>query len=152
MMLDTKPTVTMAKAACTKPNLIGSGKYRNVYRKDNSEWCFKVDRQSFLRGDNKSEWETYLMIKDAPWLNEWVRIPEMHMLDNGILAARYIEGTHPDRHIRCYPDHHRYNCIGDDCWAYKVTPAVLINDIHSENIIVTAEKVVYLIDLGHGIY
>lgn len=153
MLLDVKPTEAMAKQAMSrKYNIIGSGAYREVYRADDSEWCFKVDLRKSLFGGNQSEWETYLQVYNAPWLNDGLRIPEMHMLSNGILAVRYIEGTHPDKRIRCVPETHRYNCIGEDCWAYRVTNYVTINDIHPANLIMTADKILYIIDLGHGIY
>lgn len=150
------PTVKTAEYALDKGEIIGSGAYRYVYKTKRSKWVYKVNKaNSWGSHGNKEEYETYLSVKRKGSLPPGVKMPEMHLLENGVLAAEYIKGKHPQS--SCSPRYHDFdnNCselLGQgECWARKFAD-VNLYDIHCYNVIIGDDGYIYVIDLGHGEY
>jgi hypothetical protein len=143
------PTLRKARYAIEKGTLIGEGSYRKVYRTRRGKWVYKVNIGGKGVGSNRWEWNTYQDYHDNLNLPENVRIPQMHYLPNGIIAAEYVNGKEPNND--CYRDYHVSSCPGVDvCWAEKVKN-VPISDIHYQNVLITDGGLIYIIDLGHGL-
>ncbi len=145
------PTLRKARNAKRIGKMVGSGCFRKVFRTGSSKWAYKFDKSegSTGNGSNYSEYQTYLAIKDSGRLPESVRLPEMHLLEGNILAVEYVKGKHPDNW--CDPDYHVSRCPGKDkCWAGRFQRSP-IRDMHNQNVILTKDGTLYLIDLGHGL-
>lgn len=154
MATEKLPTQRKARYAVKYGRKVGSGSYRTVYRTSRSRWVYKVDNEStWGEHGNREEYEAYISLRNNNRLPEGVKLPEMHLVGR-YLAAEFIEGKHPtswctpSRYKDYSPDHYE-NCSGADCWATKCngTP---INDLHKDNVIVTDDGTVYIIDIGHG--
>lgn len=151
--MSTVPNVRTARYALKKGRMIGAGAYRKVYKSKRGQWVYKVDKTDcYGKHGNAEEYETYLILK-ASQLPPGVKIPEMHLLPNGVLAAEYIDGVQPKNW--CSPDYHGSNCSEhfdktSSCWARKfVNSPIFFADLHNGNVVVKGD-VVYVIDLGHG--
>lgn len=150
------PTMRQARYAKVAGRNIGDGSYRKVYKTPRGKWVFKVNRTDDEYGrryGNEGEYKTYLKLKDSNILPDGVKLPEMHLLSDGTLAAEYVKGEHPKNW--CSPDYHGSwgsDCDGTgDCWANKFKDGGFpVKDMHPENVIVTEDGTVYIIDLGHG--
>ena len=147
-MAEGLPTLRKARYAKERGKVLGDGSYRIVYRTRGSKWVYKfnLDANSEL-GNNVHEWKTYQQYKSMD-LPGGVKLPEMHYLNGGIIAAEYIDGKHPEN--ACYRDWHSEECPGiTECWSEKVKH-VPVSDIHHQNVLITNSGDIYLIDLGHG--
>lgn len=142
------PTRSSVRYALQYGIKIGEGLYREVYKTKRGKWVYKIDFDPSNSCGNADEYEAYLKVKALPEL-EGVRVPEMHYID-GVLVAEYIEGYHPD--YSCYTDFHVPECTDHKgCWINKITGwAARIADLHSENVKITDDGTVYIIDLGFG--
>jgi hypothetical protein len=148
----------MARRIITSGIKIGEGSCRKVYATKYGKWAVKVNIYRKVYGGNTTEYNTYLDFKNKP-LPEGVKIPEMHLLKDGILVVERIKGKHPtnwcenDFHVEAVSgDEYEYSteCPGlDKCWAEK-TKDVKIKDLHPYNVKVLRDGTVYIIDLGHG--
>jgi serine/threonine-protein kinase RIO1 len=148
-VVKTLPSIEEAHLAFSHSrNRIGSGSFREVYRLPNSYWAYKRDKSRYSKTDgNKAEWSNYKrLITTAIPAN--IRLPEMFMLSNGILAVQFIEGKVPTQEF-CYPDYH---CCDeqDSCfWTiYGEALENLVGDMHSYNVIIDQLGNIYMIDLG----
>lgn len=151
--MTTVPSVRTARYALKKGKVIGSGAYRRVYKSKRGKWVYKVDKTDvYGNHGNTEEYATYQLLKTRQ-LPPGVKIPEMHMLPNGVLAAEYIDGVQPKNW--CSPDYHGSNCSeryspDEACWARSfVNSPIYFADLHNGNVVVK-DGVVYVIDLGHG--
>lgn len=141
------PTERKAMYAIYHGKVVGEGSYRKVFRTGRSRWVYKVDTTRESVGSNSYEWQTYLEYCNAK-LAKGVKIPEMHLIDGNIIACEYIKGKHPKN--ECYRDYHVEECPGEDnCWAEKVKN-IKIADIHFQNVLISKDGTIYIIDLGHG--
>jgi predicted Ser/Thr protein kinase len=148
------PTVRMAKIARSRGSIIGPASvFRLVYKCKTSKYVFK-----FLRGDtnrsrrtaNAREYAVYTILKETVTLPDGVKLPEMYLLADGTLAAEYIDGYHPNESTCDGYGHSRKKCPGlDSCWATKVLE-VGLRDIHHQNVLITDDGTVYIIDLDGG--
>lgn len=150
-----KPNVRTARYALKAGRMFASGSYRKVYKTVKAKWVYKVDREdTFDQHGNREEYQTYLSMKDLT-LPEGVKIPEMHLLNNGVLAAEYIQGETPPNW--CSSDYHASNCTERNhnprpCWARKFAGMdITVKDLHNGNVVVTENGDVYIVDLGHGL-
>jgi hypothetical protein len=147
--LEAIPTVDDAMAISTEDNYLGSGCYRTVYRKKGSRWVIKVDNED--GAVNRKEYETYLQFR--PSLTNNVYFPEMHLLDNGVLVAEFIDGVCGN--MRCWNYSNgvigcKQNCQ-EECWAQRIEYlANQIQDLHYQNIRILPNGDIYIIDLGEG--
>lgn len=146
-LIDPGPSVAEAvKAVCTG-RLFPAGSYRDVYHLPGSKWVYKVDipHSWTNRGGNKDEYAAYLELKDN--LPNSIKIPEMHLLDNGMLAAQFIDGESPSANCGRY----YHDCQDqENCFWTEYGPSIheVTRDGHFQNVIVSREGDVYVIDLG----
>ena len=142
------PTLRKAMYAFANGKIIGEGEYRTVYRLRSGRWVYKVDSHTHNSvGTNLWEWETYKRYSQIE-LPENVKFPEMYLLEGNVIAAEYVKGKHPDN--ECYRTEHVDSCPGKDvCWAEAVKD-IPIGDLHSENVLISPNGTVYIIDLGCG--
>lgn len=150
LALDMPTVEDSERVTSDESNYLGSGCYRTVYRETGSKWVFKVENTYSGRySTNKVEYETYLQFH--PSLQGNVKFPKMYLLDNGILAAEYIEGSQGE--YNCWRPGFP-GCDRDceiDCWAKQIEfLSELIDDLHYQNVRVTPTGDVYIIDLGEG--
>jgi hypothetical protein len=138
------------KAISRASNCIGSGVDRQVFRLKDSPWVYKKERNG-CKGVNASEYATYLELSTL--LPEGVAFPLMALLDNGVIAAEFIDNevdAIADPNSECDFDGHV--CDNETvCW---VTPwialaesADVINDLHGGNVRIN-NGTLYIIDLG----
>lgn len=148
-MAEGAPTLRKAMYAVHHGKMIGEGAYRVVFRTRSGKWVYKVNSTTERVGGNFTEWKTYNRLLNSNILPVGVKLPEMHYLNGGILAAEYIKGRHPE--VECYPEYHDEDlCPGKDlCWAEKIK-GVPISDLHFENVLITDDGTIYIIDLGFG--
>lgn len=160
MLTETLPTVAEIEAAIKVGNLVGAGIFRSVYRIRDTKWVVKVE--CYGEGVNQKEYETRERL--APSMTrENLRFPEMHMIGE-YLIAEYVQGSSGDRECKgshTYKNalcHYSKGCARKDygtcpdngnCWA-EITKEVsrVVADIHQNNVIITDDKIVYVIDLG----
>ena len=149
----TVPSVRTARYALKKGRIIGSGAYRKVYKSQRGKWVYKIDKDdTYGNHGNAEEYETYKILKTRQ-LPPGVKLPEMHMLPNGVLAAEYVDGVQPNSW--CSPDYHGSNCSeyrdkDNTCWARRFANSpIFFADLHNGNVVIK-DDVVYVIDLGHG--
>lgn len=147
------PTVRMSLMAKSRGEKIGPpSAYRDVFKCKTSRFVYKFPGGRYYDaiGANEREYATYLKILSSMILPQGVKVPEMHLLENGALAAEYIDGRHPDYNGCSGSGHESYRCKGEDrCWATKVI-LLGLRDMHYQNVIVTEDGTVYLIDLDGG--
>lgn len=146
-MAEGLPTLRKAKYAITHGRMIGKGSYRKVFRTQRSRWVYKVNQFPNIHiGSNAEEWRTYQKFSSIE-LPEGVKIPEMHYLPGGIIAAEYVKGVSAP--TDCYRDYHDEDCENPEiCWAERLKN-VQISDIACDNVVIQGD-VIYIIDLGHG--
>lgn len=146
-MAEGAPTVRKAMYAIQHGELIGQGSYRKVFRTSRGKWVYKVNiSPSIDIGSNAHEWKTYQRFVNVE-LPKRVRLPEMHYLNGGIIAAEYINGITPEN--TCYRDYHDETCPGiNKCFA-EVVKDIDISDIACDNVVIK-DGIIYLIDLGLG--
>lgn len=145
-MVDTLPTIEEANDAINHGKRFTEGSYRNVYHIPGSKWVYKTDiRKGYPQG-NIDEWEAYLDKKDS--LPAGIKYPEMHMLDNGVLAAEFIDGEIAS--WDCWMGDHACTSL-DDCFWIKneYLLSSVTRDGHPGNIRVMPNGDIYIIDLGH---
>lgn len=155
MATENLPTQRKARYAVKFGRKIGEGSYRTVYKTIRSRWVYKEDiHGSYGSHGNREEFEAYTSLSNNNRLPNGVKLPEMHMVGN-YLAAEYIKGKHPANwctpsRYRDYKADHYSNCPGEkECWATKCN-GVPVNDLHNENVIITADGTIYIVDVGHG--
>jgi hypothetical protein len=156
MLLKEKvPTLEEIQAILSGADKIGEGSWRTVYRVPGSRWVIKVDTpEDFYgdddNGDNAAEYVAYLELKNSGLLTDYIKIPEMHLIGEYIVAE-YIEGEHPEN--SCWTGFHTEYCPGTkNCWRTKFNDCGFHNhDLHSDNIKITDDDVIYIIDLGAGV-
>lgn len=142
------PTIEEAQLALEKGADLGSGSSRNVYRYGNSPWVFKFTHHySSNSNANTDEFNNFLDLLDVE-LPEGIRIPDMYMLPNGVLAAEYIKGKSPLND--CWGCGH--NCDDpDDCWYSKFDDIESrydgLRDISKFNVLIADDGTLYVIDL-----
>jgi hypothetical protein len=151
-MVDTLPTVEEYLRAITNMNnIIGEGRDRVGFHIPGSNWVYKSAKYPIDR-INQREYNKYteLMNSDLP---DGIAIPEMHLLSNGVLAARYILG---DRPKNCYwRTHEKHQDDYYSCWLNAVElfsdkfslldSSALCNIRLVDN---DGEVTIYVIDLG----
>lgn len=148
MQTITRPTNAAAMKAHDKGIVIGEGSSRRVFWKKGSYWAYKFIYSSSSNFDaNKDEFANYLNIKNN--LPEGINLPEMVLLDNGVLATQYIPGEQSA--TECWGGKH--DC-GDaaTCWYSTVMMAQIerirgFGDISWANVITTDDGKLYVIDL-----
>jgi hypothetical protein len=92
----TAPSVKESeKAISSEKYLLGSGCDRMGFRIPGSRWVYKMEKPHASGRANRREYEAYTKLMDIPELLGNVHLPEMHLLENGIIAAEYIEGVKP---------------------------------------------------------
>ncbi len=91
--------------------LVGSGCDRRGYRIPGSRWIYKVAKYANSY-TNRQEYLHYqsLMVKTLP---ARIAIPEMHLLDNGVIAAEYIDGDKLESYCNDHDSHYEDY---DACW------------------------------------
>jgi serine/threonine protein kinase len=132
----------------THGQFVGSGCYRNVYKAKTGKYVYKFDSFNHCgEGSNTHEYATYKFLCENYDMPEGVKLPKMELVD-GVIVAQYIKGEHPDY---CYPQHcyESSSCKKFGCWALKLKNFP-VNDLHSDNILVTKDGTIYIIDLGNG--
>ncbi len=154
------PTLAEIELAIKANVYVGSGVFRSVYRIPNTRWVVKVDYDGKT---NRREYDNRERL--APSLTkDNVRFPEMHLVGK-YLIAEYVKGH--SGNLGCKNDatikngyryHYNKGCArkaqgtcpeNGECWA-EATKEIseCVADVHQNNVIVTDEKVVYVIDLG----
>jgi hypothetical protein len=149
MQTMTRPSVKQAMQAHNKGTVIGEGSSRRVFWKKGSFWAYKfLYNLSWSRTANKDEYANYLELKDR--MPEGIKLPTMELLDNGILATEYIEGTQSE--FDCYADSHE--CDDEkNCWLTRLINSGMdfsltgFKDISWANVILADSGDIYLIDL-----
>lgn len=142
------PTIEDSVATIKAVNIIGEGSSRTVYWDGKSQWAFKVGHTQWTTEDsNASEFENWTAIKDVQ-LPAGVRIPEMHMLTNGVLAVEHINGWHPES--SCWGMTHECDNEGT-CWYTQFETSGIerikgFGDVSYANVIM-ADDGIYVIDL-----
>lgn len=162
MLTDLEPLPTLdeiKKIINTSEYYVGAGAFRTVYRKSGSRWVIKSTYDAKV---NEREYANYLRIKPS-MSNPSLRLPEMHMVGE-YLIAEYVDGIEGDENcwnsnIKWAGDWKAYytkgcadpdNCsAGANCWA-ELTKEIsaTVADLHSNNVRVTNDGTVYIIDLG----
>lgn len=147
-VLTNMPSIAEAELATSVPgNFIGKGVSRETYRLPGSSWAYKIETPyGKNKKANETEWIAYNELKDT--LPEGIKFPEMHLLDNGIIATEFIDGEHPDN--QC-------SSIGHRCWienrdrcfwtVYLPIISLVIYDGHNANIILKDDSI-YIIDIN----
>lgn len=140
-----RPSEREAEIARTWGTKIGFGAFRDVYRRPESRWVYKFDATG---GDaNRREAENYRRIQQ--YLGDLFDVPEMVLLDNGVLAAEFVEGklgveVHPYDAPEC-------PCLSHgipDCWRKLITRIPnKFDDLHGRNVKIVDKKIV-IIDIG----
>lgn len=148
------PTVRMAKINRTRGNQIGCpSAFRDVFKCKTSKYVYKFVRPSrweVSQQSNSREYANYLKMKEILILPDGVKLPEMHLLADGTIAAQYIKGVHPQYTGCNESSHHNKNCPGiESCWATKIIPLGL-RDVHHQNVLIAADGTIYIIDLDGG--
>lgn len=145
-------------------NSIDMTSSRGVYINPTYEWVYKFEDYQ----QNESEYKLAKFYYEHPeMLPEMVRVPEVVLLDDEVLAMQYIDGEHPpecatyDGNIGCYVESckcskemlEHYN----GCWRkhLHITEAFgydspLINDCHNRNVLIDKNYYIWIIDLGYG--
>jgi serine/threonine protein kinase len=139
---------TRAEHARTKGKRIGSGAYRTVYKAKNGKYVYKFNTSNYgIKdvGSNYHEYQTYQRLQNVT-LPAGVRIPKMKYID-GVIVAEYIKGHEP----RYWCNWGWHSC-GDEanCYATKMGKDFPIRDIKPDNLRITADGTIYVIDLGNG--
>lgn len=95
-MAENMPTLEECREATSNAEYkIGEGRDRVGYHIPGSRWVYKV--QHYSRGfANAQEYDKYVRISAANYTE--VMIPEMHLLENGVIASEFIDGDEPDYH------------------------------------------------------
>lgn len=144
------PTVEASEDARWNGTKIGAGAFRDVYRLGNSRWVYKFDG-GFI-GANKQEAINYNKIQE--YLGKHYAVPEMILLENGALAAEFVEGKLAAE-VHAYSDP---NCVCmshgiPDCWRKLIAPlAAKFDDLHGRNVIISPNGKLVIIDIGEGGY
>lgn len=146
-------TLEEIEVALSDADEIGSGAWRKVYRVPGSRWVIKVDSPEDYfpgGGDNAAEYAAYLELINSGLLTNTIRVPEMHFV-GGYIVAEYVEGEHPEN--SCWPGFHTELCPGkDSCWRTEFVGCGFDSlDLHSNNIKITDDGSIYMIDLGGGV-
>lgn len=118
---------------------IGQGVTRRVYYRPGDYWAYKVVHDAVHDDSNSMEYENGIYFRSM--LPAPIRIPEMHLLSNGILAVQYIHGEGPhsfDEQCSCQ------NTVLGRC-VYDIVD--FLSDVHEGNIIISKNEI-WLIDLG----
>lgn len=87
------PTMEECNKAISNPEYeIGKGKDRRAFRVPGSKWVYKV-ADYYDTYTNPGEIERYTMLMNNPDLiPEGLHFPEMHLMENGVVAAQFIDG------------------------------------------------------------
>ena len=141
MLTETRPSVEEANKAVSEGMKIGEGAYRMVYRLPGSDWVYKVSVGFYGGAPNEDEYENYRHIIKSPEKYEGFNIPETVLLDNGMIAQRYIKGNRAPYDCSMAPfspEYYRCTCKDEygfsECW-YSTTG--IIEDNHSGNVIIS---------------
>ncbi|KAI4218410.1 MAG: hypothetical protein L6R40_008776, partial [Gallowayella cf. fulva] len=97
--------------------MIGAGRDRRGYHIPGSRWVYKVAKYPSERV-NRREYDSYRKVVDSGSMPAGLHLPEMHLLDNEVMASEYIPGERPKScDWRTHADTH----IEDDaCWTNVV--------------------------------
>ena len=129
----------------------GNGASRRCYWDRKSKWAYKfiiVGEECNNPKANLEEWQHYSAL-DTENLGI-VKVPEMKLLSNGILAIEYIEGNHPAND--CWTGYHECGDI-PECWYNRINGRRMarnikgFHDISPFNVIETTSGNIYVIDL-----
>lgn len=145
-MVDSLPTVDEANNAINYGKRFTEGSCRNVYYIPGSKWVYKTDMHYAYSQGNAAEWAAYLDKKDS--LPAGIKYPEMHMLENGVLAAEFIDGEVPS--WGCWESEHDCEDVSKCFWLinFELISSVT-RDGHPGNLRVMPNGDIYIIDLGH---
>lgn len=150
-----QPTVERAEYAREYGEMVGEGSSRRVFWDGTSRWAYKFiinDDPWNNKKANREEFDNYLKLSDADL--GIIKLPEMQLLNNGVMAIEYIKGSHPSND--CYSGQHDFGC-GDspDCWYNKTNARHYesnvkgFRDISWANVIVAESGDIYAIDLEY---
>lgn len=151
--MNTLPTVAESEKAIDEGSskyLLGCGKDREGYHIPGSRWVYKLAKYPEDRV-NENEYQRYIEITQSGRLPENVRIPEMHLLPNGVIAAEYVDGDRPRCSWRAHDEHPSdYVCWKDSL--RKVEHDFNMSDSSAAcNLRLTTidgAEILYIIDLG----
>jgi hypothetical protein len=144
----TRPTLAAALKAHSRGTEIGEGSSRKVFRYGKNFWAYKfIYRGSSNTDANVDEFENYQRVKDC--MPFGIKLPEMVMLESGVLATEYIDGYQSD--TDCWGGVH--DCDDEpNCWYTRIHKSGLervegFRDISWANVIMTDAGDLYIIDL-----
>lgn len=146
MLTAEMPTLEEAQQAISRGRRLSGGSVRKVYHIPHSKWVYKVDIRPGTYGCNADEYEAYQAKKDN--LPEGIYLPRMFMLDNGILAAEFIDGAQPpdDCGMFYHECFDRASCF----WTHYSDKLREVScDVHFQNVLIAKTGKIYVIDLGH---
>jgi hypothetical protein len=83
---------------------VGSGWDRHGYHIPGSRWIYKVAKDP-NNDVNQGEYSRYQELQEQ-FLPDGIAIPEMHLLENGIIAAEFIDGEKPHEYCRDHDSHY----------------------------------------------
>lgn len=145
------PSVEESEHARRYGNMIGRGAFREVFHIPGTEWAYKFERtdeNAWFKTSkpNLVEIENFTNHRDK--LPYGVDFPEMLMLDNGVVAVKFIKGVLAGT---VHGDWNDCVCASHgipDCWALKVAN-IPLKDLHGKNVMICPEdKKIYIIDIG----
>jgi RIO-like serine/threonine protein kinase len=145
------PSVKRAYYARTKGKMLGEGCFRTVYGTPNSKWAYKFEGYAMFKKEaNNVEMKVYSSMKNR--MPQGIRLPEMVMLSNGVIAVERIDGYHPYECDTYSNLKHDENCPGkidiNNCW-FKQVNRLGFSDMHNGNVLVK-DGILYVIDMGNG--
>ncbi len=130
-----------------------NGASRRCFWDGTSKWAYKfiiTDKECNNPKANLEEWKHYQQLRNKD-LGE-LKVPEMQMLSNGVLAIEYINGNHP--YDDCWVGYHECGDI-PECWYNRINGRYLarnfdgLHDIGPLNILITGANDIYVIDLEY---
>lgn len=148
-----EPTEERAQYAREFGTLVGEGASRKCYWDGKSRWAYKFIITTDSWNNKKANIEE---IENYNRLNEIdlgvIKVPEMRLLRNGVMAVEYIKGKHPE--TDCWAGQHECGNV-PECWynrinGYRYEMKVQgFKDISLYNVIEADDGNYYMIDLEY---
>jgi hypothetical protein len=136
-MAENMPTLAECEQATVSEYEIGEGRDRTGYHIPGSKWVYKIQRYSRSNA-NQREIIRYEQLINSSNVPDGIAFPEMHILENGVIAAEYIEGREPDDQ-----EMELVYKLEDIFGMYDSSASCNIRVVETENV-----KTVYIIDLA----